>query len=151
MRINAWIIALGTALAAVAGVAPAAAQDFGVRGGASLDPDGVYVGGHVETAPLVDRLHFRPNLEIGLGDITVASINFEFVYKFPRQTDWGLYLGGGPAVNFYNRTRPRGSNTSTDAGLNFMVGVERRTGLFFEFKVGAFGSPDAKFGIGYTF
>ena len=63
---------------------PAAAQGPGVRGGVSIDPDQVYFGGHYETDALVDRLHFRPNLEVGIGDDVVATtINLEFVYKFP--------------------------------------------------------------------
>ena len=36
-------------------------------GGVSIDPDQVYVGGHIETEPLVERLVFRPNVEIGFG------------------------------------------------------------------------------------
>ena len=47
---------------------PAAAQAPGVRGGVSVDPDQFYVGGHYETGPLVDRLHFKPNIELGFGD-----------------------------------------------------------------------------------
>lgn len=133
--------------AATTAAVPAGAQTFGARGGVSLDPDGVFVGVHVETDPLVERLTFRPTLEIGIGDVTSASVNFEFAYKFPRRREWGLYAGGGPAVNFYDRHR--GSNT--EGGLNFLVGVERGSGLFFEFKVGALGSPDARFAVGWTF
>src|SRR5205823_2721164 len=48
---------------------PATAQTrVGVQGGLSLDPDQVYVGGHLWTAPLVDRLRFRPNVEAGFGE-----------------------------------------------------------------------------------
>ncbi len=32
-----------------------------------------------------------------------------------------------------------------------MLGVEQTQGLMFEVKVGAFGSPDVKFGVGWTF
>jgi hypothetical protein len=51
----------------------------------------------------------------------------------------------------HNRPHPRGGGSSTDGGPNFLLGVERRSGLCFESKVGALGSPDAKFGVGYTF
>ena len=65
---------------------PALAQGVGVRGGVSVDPDQFYFGGHYETDALVDRLHFRPNLELGLGDdLVTTSLNFEFVYKFPSR------------------------------------------------------------------
>lgn len=142
-------------LLAVLGLAaPAAAQGPGVRGGVSVDPDQVYFGGHYETSPLVDRLHFRPSIELGLGDdLVTTAFNMEFVYKFPSRTDWRLFAGGGPAVNFFSfdNDRGRGNGTETEGGFNFVFGVEQRDGLFFEIKVGAIDSPDLKFGVGWTF
>ena len=132
--------------------ATAAAQDAGVRGGVSIDPDQIYFGGHFETAPLIDRLYFRPNLEVGLGDdLTAIGVNMEFVYKFPSKGRWRLYAGGGPAVNFYRVDRPGDDRTNTEGGLNLLVGAEQSRGLFFELKVGAIDSPDLKFGVGWTF
>jgi hypothetical protein len=129
---------------------PAVAQDAGVRAGISVDPDQFYFGGHIETSPLVDRLHFRPNVEVGLGDdIVLIAANMEFVYKFPRRRAWGLYAGAGPALNVYmfdNR-----DDSETEGGFNVLIGVENSRGLFFEFKVGAIDSPDFKFGVGWTF
>ena len=62
---------------------PALAQDGGIRGGISVDPDQFYFGGHLETSPLIDRLYFRPNVEVGFGDdLTLIAANMEFVYKF---------------------------------------------------------------------
>ena len=122
---------------------PAAAQGPGVRGGVSIDPDQVYFGGHYETDALVDRLHFKPNLEVGIGDDVVATtINMEFVYKFPSRSRWLLYAGGGPAINFYSYDDDGGDgDTNTEGGLNLLFGVENRGGLFFEVKVG----------VGFTF
>jgi hypothetical protein len=136
--------------------APAAAQGPGVRGGVSVDPDQVYFGGHYETSALVDRLHFRPNIELGLGDdLVTTALNMEFVYKFPSRSSWGLYAGGGPAVNFYSWDEEHpghgGDDTETEGGLNFLFGVENDSGLFFEIKIGAIDSPDVKFGVGWTF
>ncbi len=130
-------------------VAASASAQPGVRGGVSIDPDQGYFGVHYETSALIDRLHFRPNVEVGLGDdVTHVGLNMEFVYKFPRRRrDWGLYAGGGPAVNFFTAN----SDTNTEGGLNLMLGVEQTRGLMFEVKVGAFGSPDVKFGVGWTF
>lgn len=126
---------------------PALAQGAGVRGGISVDPDQFYVGGHYETSPLIDRVHFRPNVEIGFGDdLTLLSANMEFVYKFTTRRDWNIYAGGGPALNVVMVN----DNSDTDAGLNILVGVEQRRGMFFEFKLGAIDSPDFKFGVGYT-
>jgi hypothetical protein len=127
---------------------PASAQGPGLRAGVSIDPDQFYFGGHYETTALVDRLHFRPNVEIGLGDdITTIALNFEFVYKFAPQGDWRFYAGIGPAVNFYDFD----GGDDTEPGLNFLVGAETTQGLFFEFKVGAIDSPDLKFGVGWSF
>lgn len=135
------------AVALLASAAPAAAQAPGVRAGASVNPDQFYVGGHVETAPIVDRLHFRPNAEIGFGDdLTTIALNLEFIYKAPINSDWTLYGGAGPAVNFYSFD----DDTTTDGGLNFLFGAETATGLFFEIKLGAIDSPEMKFGVGYT-
>ena len=129
---------------------PAAAQDGGLRGGLTVDPDQFYFGGHLETSPLVDRLHFRPNVEVGFGDdLTLIAANMEFVYKFPSRGGWGIYTGGGPALNVYMFEGD--DNSNTEAGLNLLVGVENSRGLFFEFKMGVVDSPDFKFGVGWTF
>jgi hypothetical protein len=134
-------------LALVALPSGAAAQGPGVRAGASVDPDQFYVGGHYETGALVQRLHFRPNLEVGFGDdITLVGVNLEFAYKIPLDGPWNLYAGGGPALNIYSFN----DDSETDGGLNLLFGAETATGLFFEVKAGAINSPDVKFGIGYT-
>jgi hypothetical protein len=128
---------------------PALAQDGGIRGGISVDPDQFYFGGHLETSPLVDRLYFRPNVEVGIGDnLMLIAANMEFVYKFTTRRPWNLYAGAGPALNVY---MVDGADSNTDAGFNVLVGVEQSRGLFFEFKIGAIDSPDFKFGVGWTF
>lgn len=145
-------------LLAMAGLAlgpgVAAAQGPGVRGGVSIDPDQFYFGAHYDTDALVDNVHFRPNVEAGLGnDLTLVALNFDFVYKFPRRNGWRLYAGGGPAVNYYSFDRGPGRDRETDseAGINFVIGVEQTQGPFFEFKIGALDSPELKFGVGWTF
>ena len=142
-------------VAVLACATPAAAQGPGVRGGVSVDPDQVYFGGHYETSALVDRLHFRPNIELGLGDdLVTTALNMEFVYKFRSRSPWLLYAGGGPAVNFYSwddEHSGHGGESDTEGGFNFLFGVENNSGLFFEVKVGVIDSPDVKFGVGWTF
>ena len=135
-------------LVSAALAAPASAQGLGVRAGASVDPDQFYFGGHYESRPLVEQLHFKPNVELGVGDdITTLGINFEFVYKIPIDgSPWNLYAGGGPAVNFYSFN----DNNETEGGLNVLVGAETSQGVFFELKLGALDSPDLKVGVGYT-
>ena len=143
------------ALATVALVpSVAAAQGPGVRGGVSINPDQVYFGAHYETGALLDRVHFKPNVEAGLGsDLTLVALNFEFIYKLPERNDWQLYAGAGPAVNFYSFDRGEDADreTNSEAGINFLIGVEHSQGLFFEFKIGVIDSPELKFGVGWTF
>lgn len=136
------------AMASAALPASAAAQGLGVRAGASVDPDQFYFGGHYESRPLVEQLHFKPNVELGIGDdITTLGLNLEFVYKIPIDgSPWRIYAGGGPAVNFYSFN----NNSATEGGLNVLFGAETEQGLFFEIKLGALDSPDVKFGVGYT-
>ncbi len=130
---------------------PALAQDGGIRGGISVEPDQFYFGGHLETSPLVDRLYFRPNVEVGFGDdLTLIAANMEFVYKFSTRRDWNIYAGAGPSLNIYMIDNGGEDDSDTEAGLNFLAGVEASSGLFFEFKIGAIDSPNFKFGVGYT-
>lgn len=129
----------------------AEAQGPGVRAGVSTGPDQVYVGGHYESGALADRLHFKPNAEIGVGDdLTTVALNFEFVYKVPIDGPWSFYAGGGPAINIYSFDTGFDDESETEGGLNFLVGLETTRGLFFEAKFGAIDSPDFKFGVGYT-
>ena len=109
--------------------APAAAQGPGVRAGVSVDPDQFYFGGHYETGELIEYLHLRPNVELGLGDdVTTLSVNIEAIYKFPLRTrrDTTFYAGGGPAINFYDFD----NGSDTQAGLNLLGGLAPLRALF---------------------
>src|ERR1700704_794489 len=90
--------------------APARAQGMVVRAGASTDPDQFYAGVHVETGDLAERLRFRPNVEVGVGDnVMLVALNLEFIYRLPPAvprlpralSTWHLYVGGGPALNIF--------------------------------------------------
>jgi hypothetical protein len=87
-------------------------------------------------------------VDVGIGDVTTVSGNFEFTYTFPGGRPWNLYVGGGPSINWYNFDN---GSDNTEAGFNFLGGVKNQAGLFFEVKIGVEGSPDLKFGVGYTF
>lgn len=147
--VNRWLASLSFLLGVVIfSSAPASAQDGGIRGGISVDPDQFYFGGHLETSPLVDHVYFRPNLEVGIDDdLVLIATNMEFVYKFTNGRPWNLYAGAGPALNIF---MVDGGDSELDAGFNILVGAESSRGLFFEFKIGAIDSPDFKFGVGYT-
>jgi len=137
----------------LAGAASAAAQSAGVRAGVSGSPDQFYFGFHYETAPLVEQVVFRPNLEVGVGnDQTVVAVNFEFVGKFPIQRQpWTIYAGAGPALVIDRVSVGTASNTNTGGGFNILLGIEHTRGLFSEIKVGMIDSPSFKFAVGYTF
>ena len=152
VSVNRWLTGLSFLLGVVLfSSTPALAQDPGIRGGISIDPDQFYFGGHLETSPLVDRLYFRPNLEVGIGDdLTLIGANMEFVYKFTRNRGLNLYAGAGPALNIIMPDGEGDNETETEAGFNILVGAETPRGLFFEFKIGTIDSPDFKFGVGYT-
>jgi len=140
---------LGATMALLAfSTVTAQAQTVGVRAGASARPDQFYFGAHLETPPVADRLRFRPNVEIGVGnDLTVFAFNFEFAYHFESPSAWNVYVGGGPALNIIDRAR----RNDTEGGFNILVGVAHRDGFFVEIKGGMLDSPNFKFGVGYAF
>ena len=151
LRVSFWVCLGFLAVTGAVAVPPAHAQvNPGVQAGISLDPDQFYFGGHIETTPLIDRLRFRPSVDIGLGDdLTLVAGNFDFTYTFPGSNNgWNLYVGGGPTINWYDSDD---GDSDTEGGFNFIVGAKQNNRLFFEFKVGMEGSPDLKFGVGYTF
>jgi hypothetical protein len=129
-------------------VTPAAAQTVGMKAGASVDPDQFYFGGQVETAPLIDQLRFRPNVEIGIGDdLTLVAFNIEFAFDFPQVGDWRWFVGAGPALNLINIE----DDTESEGGFNVLAGAAHQSGLFGEVKFGLGDSPDFKIGVGYSF
>jgi hypothetical protein len=130
-----------------------AQEGIGVRAGVGVDPDEFYFGGHVIAGPVVDRVWFRPNIEVGLGsNHSTVALNGEFAYWLPvPRRDSNVYFGAGPAMNILTRGPSRARDTSVGPGFNFLVGLAQRRGWFAEIKVGALDSPIFKFGVGYTF
>jgi hypothetical protein len=146
LRLRQLFVTAVFALAALYAV-PAAAQEIGVRAGASANPDQFYFGAHGETPALVDKLHFRPNIEIGVGNnVTLVAFNIEFAYHLPTGPNWYTYVGGGPALNMIRF----GGNTNSEGGFNLLLGVQHNSGLFAEIKTGLANSPDFKVGVGYA-
>ncbi len=144
---------LATCALVLTGSAARAQQPgIGVRAGVSGSPDQFYFGAHFDTGPIIDRLSFRPNAEIGVGDDrTSVSGNFEFVYWWPiPKHPFRIYAGGGPAVNLFRFNDAHGGNTEVDPGFNIVGGIAHTGGLFAEVKLGFIDSPQVKFGIGYT-
>ena len=138
------------------GIATAQEAGFGIRAGASVDPDQFVFGGHIQTGPIIPKLTFRPNLELGLGShVTTVAINLEFAYWFPLQRQpLDIYAGAGPAMLIYSFDRVGAfdeRNTDVKGGFNFLAGIQHKKGLFGEVKLGAIDSPDFKITVGYSF
>lgn len=131
---------------------------WGPRMGATIDPDQVHLGIHLDLGDIAERVRLQPNVEIGFGDnLRVISINPEVFYLFNTRARWTPYAGGGLGINFYDwDSRGRFPNDSdTKLGLNLLGGFETRISshskFFTELKFGVSGSPDAKLTIGFTF
>jgi hypothetical protein len=153
-RTAIWILA--TLACVLLAAAPAAAQSHaGIRAGLSVDPEQFFFGGHVESNPLVERLTFRPNVEVGVGDdLTLVALNVEFAYWVSRQRPWDVYFGGGPALviaSGHDGRRRDDDDTDVGGGFNLLVGAQHRDGLFGEIKAGLGDSPGLKFTVGYAF
>ena len=150
------------------------AANVGVRGGIGFDPELIYLGAHAQLA-LVDSIWFRPSYEFGFGEVTqIQSLNLEFAYYLPftarsgdgARNTWNTYIGAGPALHlvrqdfdieaFDEDLDPENEDLGFtdwdfDTGLNFLMGVSRRNGMFVELRGGAYGSPSIKIVVGYTF
>ncbi|MBI4551506.1 MAG: hypothetical protein HY710_04515 [Candidatus Latescibacteria bacterium] len=126
----------------------------GLRGGATIEPDQVHIGFHVQTM-IVPQWRFQPNVEIGVNDdVTLIALNPELNYLFVTRTRVKPYLGVGPGINIVDSRRPFG-RTDTEVGINFVFGFEiplRSVHTFMtELKVGVGDSPDLKMTFGVTF
>ena len=136
-----------------------AATAWGLRGGATFEPDQVHVGAHLNGGELFTDGWFIPNLEVGFGDdMTLIAVNPELVYKFSNRSsaDWGFYIGAGLGLNFYSwDNNVDGDDSETELGVNFLGGMSRKLSagndFFVELKLGAADSPDAKVTVGFTF
>lgn len=153
---------------------------IGVDGGIGLDPELIMIGAHGSFGPLFRRdIHFRPGFEFGFGEVTTAfAVNLEVLFSItdsqPRM--WTPYFGVGPNFGLSHRgfeeegeTETTTTTTSTgttvtesksrfdfgdtdfEAGLNFIVGVRRANGLFFEMKATAYGVANVRLMLGYDF
>ena len=137
----------------------AAAQDsVGVRVGVSADPDQFLFGGHLETAPLLERLVFQTECRDRHWERPRRDRAELRVRVRDRRGRSGVVslCRGGPSHQHHRPQQqwPRrrgGDDTDVEGGFNILIGVEHEGGLFTELKVGALDSPDLKFIVGYVF
>ena len=130
------------------GVGLVSAQAIGFQGGATVNPEQVYVGTHLEAPLGSDDFLIRPGIDGGFGDdLMLATIAVEFLYRFELSgTAWAIYQGTGPAVAI---VRVDDENDVT-GGLSYVIGFAHENGFFTEFKGGGSGLADIKFGVGFT-
>ena len=151
---------------------------LGVQGGIGLDPEIINFGGHGTFGPLFrPGLQVRPGVEVGLGELTtVFGINLDVLYTLPGftgETRWRPYVGGGPNFSLSHRGfeteevdhvdvdgdgvdddvpgRFDFGDTDFNGGMNFVVGMRRATGTFFEMKATAWGVANVRLLAGFNF
>jgi hypothetical protein len=128
--------------------ARAHAQGIGFQGGATVDPEQIFVGTHLETRDLFQGLRFRPGIDGSWGQgFSLATINIEFIYRTPLgRSGWTIYQGGGPAIVLLRQS----GNADVHAGSFFTFGFANNNGFFTEFRYGGNAYPTLKFGAGFT-
>ena len=123
----------------------------GFQGGVSIDPEQGFVGVFWQSPPIGNRLHLRPGIDGGFGgDSRVATINLDFLVRFPLGTSgWDLIQGGGPVVAL---TKIEGfEGTDVSAGGSYIIGFAHDSGFLGEFRVGGGGNvPSLKLLAGYA-
>lgn len=138
---------------------------IGIEGGVALNPELVDFGAHATFGPVFNRnVQFRPGIEVGVGEVTTTlGINLDVLYTLPgtaRQTRWIPYAGAGPNFALSHRgfdsaivqqgNRFNFSDTSFEAGINFIAGVRNRS-MFLEMRATAYGVSNVRLLVGYTF
>jgi hypothetical protein len=151
---------------------------MGVQGGVGLDPEMIVFGAHATFGPIFrPTLQVRPGIEVGLGEVTTMfGINLDVLYTVPGftgETPWLPYVGAGPNFSLSHRgfetedgenvdvdgvpddVEDRGrfdfSDTDFNGGMNFIVGMRRQTGMFFEMKATAWGVSNVRLLAGFNF
>jgi len=128
---------------------------FGVRGGFTLSPDQIHLGGHVDLGPVSSPLRLVPNVEIGFGDsLTTIALNGDVIYDFD-ETPWSVGGELGLNINNYDSDIPGVDSSSTDFGLsvlgNYRLPLNSSKILLLELKLGLIDSSNAKFTVGWNF
>ena len=152
-------------LLALAAAPPTAAQDLGLRGwglraGATTDPDQVIVGAHFDLGEVIDQLRLQPSLELGIGDdVSTVQGLVPVHYRFETGGEWSPYTGGGVLLALIDHDDDRPGRRDDDDEFEIapvaVGGVEwARPGgshLLFELQLGGGIAFDAKVVVAMTF
>ena len=137
----------------------------GLEAGFGLDPEIILVGVNARLGPVFSKsIFFRPSVDFAWGEVTRAfQLNLDGIVNVPvrgRGGRWGLYAGAGPNFSFVSENFERaqsGENTvdfsdfKFKAGLNIITGLQYRSGLFTEMRVGVYTTPTIRVVVGYQF
>jgi hypothetical protein len=156
-RFSLFVLGL-TVAAGVLVSSPAVAQppirrssqsSVGFQGGFSIDPEQAFVGVFWESPPIGGRFSLRPGIDGGFGnDVRLATINIDFIAKFPiGNSGWNFVQGGGPVIAIWKF--PEFDETDTTAGGSYIIGFSHDGGFFGEFRIGGGNTPSLKMGAGY--
>lgn len=139
-------------------------KGWGVRVGASADPDQIYGGVHFNLGEFAKDVRFRPTIELGFGDdVTALEALAEVHYVFSKVQVWVPYVGGGIGLAYVNvddddngNGNGDGDDSDTEFAFAIMGGAETRlksgNGFFIEGKIGiGDNDPDFKLGVGWSF
>ena len=128
---------------------------------------------------LVEQDHLVGPPSDGLGELSTAlGINLDVLYTMPgftSDTQWIPYVGAGPSFGLSHRgfetdegehvdldtpgfptidedrSRFDFGDTDFNGGMNFIVGMRRQSGAFFEMKATAWGVSSIRLLAGFNF
>jgi len=150
----------------------------GVFGGVGIDPEIIDFGGHATFGPIFNNFQFRPGVELGIGELTtVFAVNLDGVYTFDndsRATAWLPYIGAGASLGLSHKgfdsedldhlnieglpddvvqagNRFNFGDTDFNGGMNFIVGMRKQRGIFFEMRATAWGVSNIRLISGFSF
>jgi hypothetical protein len=123
---------------------------FGIRGGANLDRDDLFLGAHAVQG-IHGRWIFNPNFEYTfVDDGSHFTINADFHYDFPSDGTPIFWLGAGAGIGHTSLD----DNDETELGLNLLSGVSFGRGRgtpFIQAKVQIYDDTALLIGGGITF
>ena len=142
-------LVLSSALAGTA-AAQGGSLHFGPRVSYQLDIEKAAIGAQFG-APIARNLEFYPSFDYYLIDRgTLWNVNADLKYRMAAETIEWLYLGGGLNIARFSFD----GRSSTDTGVNFLVGAESRKGTvhpFSEFKYTSSRGGSGQLSVGLNF
>jgi opacity protein-like surface antigen len=162
----ALLAGLAAGLASPASAQDVAFKQWGLRAGASDDPDQFVAGAQLDFGEIIPNLRLQPHFDLGLGDDhTLFTLGVPVHYLVPVEGDFTVYGGGGLALAWVDRDVPRerrggegdddeGDDTEFEIAPLLAGGVEWPAGagdLSLELDVSGGDLPSLKLMLGWMF